>query len=777
MEKLYASDISIFKSIKTKLLFSFLLLALMPLSIALWISYKSSSDSVHKTIQNELKYSSPLSVKFIRNWFEYRTKDISNLSKSDNTVLLMDALNNDYVNSTKTLKVYTQSTAYTELVNKHKDFYILYSHTYHYVHDIFLIDLKGNILFSMLKESDFSTNLLNGPYATSRFATSFAQVLRDKKIHFSDLQRYAPSDNKIFGFMSAPILDSKNELIGVLSIQIKPDKILENFQTQNVVREGMSHYLIGKDGILRSPITTEKEILVRKINTKQVESYLTQPDHPKDDDNIMIYAGPNGKKVVGIHHDMNILGVDWALITEMDDKVILASTQILAKQLLTVMAISTLLIILTAWYIANKITLPLQKLSSATLSVAKGEEHSTQEPYDYDNDEIGRLAASFNKMFEQLKERSIEIHQALHALKEQKLALDAHAIVSITDVKGSITFVNQKFINISGYNKGELLGKNLRLLSSEQHDREFWQEMYYVITHKGIWHNEVCNRAKDGHLYWVETTILPFLNEKGEAESYISISTDITDRKIKEKQLVQQSHLAQMGEMISMIAHQWRQPLSAISAVAIQMRLAIELDKFQFSSEEESKRFSTFFNKEIGDIDNYVATLSTTIDDFRNFYKPGKLPVKTTIEQPVNKALKIMQASISKHGIELKKELKSTRRLLVFDSEMMQVMLNIFKNSLDNFIERQTLDPAITITTQDSENSVELKICDNGGGIPEEIISKVFEPYFSTKNDKNGTGLGLYMSKTIIEEHHQGTLDVENQDGGVCFTIRLDITP
>ena len=109
----------------------------------------------------------------------------------------------------------------------------------------------------------------------------------------------------------------------------------------------------------------------------------------------------------------------------------------------------------------------------------------------------------------------------------------------------------------------------------------------------------------------------------------------------------------------------------------------------------------------------------------------------------------------------------------LYDSELMQVFLNIIKNSQDNFTEKNMPNGQITIQTLDVQNGVLVEICDNSGGIPEDIISKIFDPYFSTKDEKNGTGLGLYMSKTIIQEHHNGILKVENRDNGACFTITL----
>ena len=125
--------------------------------------------------------------------------------------------------------------------------------------------------------------------------------------------------------------------------------------------------------------------------------------------------------------------------------------------------------------------------------------------------------------------------------------------------------------------------------------------------------------------------------------------------------------------------------------------------------------------------------------------------------------------AVKNNSIEIVSDFQSQEKIPMYENEMMQVILNIFKNAQDNFNEKKVKNPKIEIRTKDKL----LYITDNGGGISNDIIEKIFDPYFSTKDEKNGTGLGLYMSKTIVEEHHEATLTVENVDGGVCFSIDL----
>lgn len=239
----------------------------------------------------------------------------------------------------------------------------------------------------------------------------------------------------------------------------------------------------------------------------------------------------------------------------------------------------------------------------------------------------------------------------------------------------------------------------------------------------------------------------------------------------KDNYIISQSHLATMGEMISMIAHQWRQPLSAISAKMINLGIKFELDDFDLNKASEQDRCILFINETRDGVNSLISTLSNTIDDFRNFYKPDKVFTLSSLENIVKKSINIMSSSFKENNTNIVLACTSVNsKIHMHESEMSQVVLNIFKNSQDNFIEKNIENAEIKI---DINNNI-LKIHDNGGGVPETIMESIFDPYFSTKDEMNGTGLGLYMSKTIVEKHHNGKLHVKNEENGACFVIELN---
>ena len=258
--------------------------------------------------------------------------------------------------------------------------------------------------------------------------------------------------------------------------------------------------------------------------------------------------------------------------------------------------------------------------------------------------------------------------------------------------------------------------------------------------------------------------------QKGKRLRIITMQ-DLTQIQQKERLLLQQSRMAQMGEMLSMIAHQWRQPLGAISSAIFGIQTKLATGKYD--NQESNEELYQFLDKKHKRINEYVQFLSTTIDDFRNFFKPDKKKELVTFETPIGRALMIVEGSLTSKGIDVAYTFNVNEKVKMFQNEIMQVILNIVKNSEDNFLERSIQSPKIRIETNKMPSHYEIIISDNGGGIPEHIIGNVFDPYFSTKDEKNGTGLGLYMSKMMIEEHSGGLLQVENTKEGAAFSILI----
>ena len=235
----------------------------------------------------------------------------------------------------------------------------------------------------------------------------------------------------------------------------------------------------------------------------------------------------------------------------------------------------------------------------------------------------------------------------------------------------------------------------------------------------------------------------------------------IFEKKEKEKMYVHQSKLASMGEMINNIAHQWRQPLSHISYINMNLQLASD-------DNDLSKKY---LEEKLEESNNQLDFMSKTIDNFKDFYKLSKIKEEFFISMAVQKAIDIIHPSLVSSNIKIKYIIKSDKKIKAIENEYSQVLLNLLKNAKDALVLNKITDPLITVIVDTKENKSCLSVSDNAGGINPNIIEKIFEPYFTTK--QNSSGIGLYMSKMIIETHFSGELSVSNDLEGARFCIEV----
>ena len=240
------------------------------------------------------------------------------------------------------------------------------------------------------------------------------------------------------------------------------------------------------------------------------------------------------------------------------------------------------------------------------------------------------------------------------------------------------------------------------------------------------------------------------------------VFVDVSERKqLEEEHRAHMKHV-HMGEMISMIAHQWRQPLTAITTASSTLQMKMILEKYDKAE----------FQNTLKNIDAYAVHLSNTIDDFRNLFRLNRSAASFKASDLLDRTLSFHENVFESNNIVIKKIVDTDAEIISFENELMQVLLNILNNAVDALNENSAVNPTIIITLNEVKDKIMICIEDNAGGVPEKVIAKIFEPYFSTKS-KNGTGLGLYMSKMIIENLCKGSLDFENTGLGAKFTLLL----
>ncbi len=364
--------------------------------------------------------------------------------------------------------------------------------------------------------------------------------------------------------------------------------------------------------------------------------------------------------------------------------------------------------------------------------------------------------------------------------KLQTIIEEADSGIAVMDIEGNFLEVNHVYFDLFGYTKEELLHLNCLELAKDKYASKDILEKAKKDG-KISKYPKKCIKKDSSEIY--VTLSLSLLPSKQEFVVVINsmedtirleelnknlwdkVREEVSKNREKEKTMLHQSRLAQMGEMISMIAHQWRQPLSAITATCADLEAKIILNRYE----------KDLFKDKLHNISEYSQHLSKTIDDFRDFYKSNKQKQTVLPEDIFNSALNIVGASIKNKNIEIKKEFIYNETIVSYPNELKQVALNLIKNAEDVLLERKIKNPVIILKIFNCKRYVHFTVGDNAGGVPEDIMEKIFDPYFTTKEKLDGTGLGLYMSKIIIREHCKGLIEVTNSNVGAVFSIKIPL--
>ncbi|MCF6281906.1 MAG: ATP-binding protein [Candidatus Polarisedimenticolaceae bacterium] len=780
------------RSLSRTLLFWFLFMALLPLSLTAWISYQQTIDSLITSAQEQLTQDAQRNADFIQNWFDYRFMDLSNQAENRRNTQFLTTLIEGLAESGKNPINFTKSFAWAQIVDTPQQDLINLHHTYDYIDDILLIDNSGNILFTIKHESDLGENLFSGPLSNSLFANSVKATKTSGKMRFSDLEYYPPS-LKVAGFITAVMLDEQGEKIGVFAIQLHLERI--NQLLHNSSNTNLHHYLIGEDHRLRTPIVehSTETILAREIDTEQTTLWQQEhgvgslrKQHPDDEvEPAFVYQGPMGVQVIGIHQTVRLPGTNWAMISEINREAALASAKKLNAISLLLFLLTGTLVSALALYQSRHITQPIIQLANASMAVAAGE--GDKQVIIDSNNEIGRLADAFNHMLvmRQVQEHVIEqgnreTEKALKKLAEQKSAFDQHSIIAITDVHGTITSTNHKFTEISGYSHTELIGQNHRMLNSGFHETSFFKAMYKTIGAGDVWHGQICNRAKDGRLYWVDTTIVPFMGQNGKPKSYIAIRTDITEQKSGELTLQHAVKSAETAnhaksEFLANMSHEIRTPMNGIIGMT-NLLLDTSLDSDQ--------------QLQAGTIKQSADALLNIINDILDFSKieAGKLALELLdfdLNTMLNDLSSTLTFRIKEKGLALTCSAESIgNHWYKGDSgRIRQVLTNLVGNAI-KFTEQGEINIHCQQLDSPLEGAVLLhfSVTDSGIGLTPEQQNKLFERFTqadsSTTRKFGGTGLGLAISKQLVNLMG-GEIGVESKTGEgstFWFTIRLEQT-
>ena len=355
--------------------------------------------------------------------------------------------------------------------------------------------------------------------------------------------------------------------------------------------------------------------------------------------------------------------------------------------------------------------------------------------------------------------------------EQYKKAIESSNIVSRTDIHGIITFVNDEFCRISGYSREELIGRDHNIVRHPDVPAETFKRLWDAVLAKQTYHSTVKNLAKDGGTFYVNTTITPILDANGEIDEFIAIRYDVTKEmelqlQLQEKQemLLWQSRFASLGQMMANIAHQWRQPLTELNLLLYNLKKAsLDHNHDEVLSLHRDTR-------------QVIQSMSQTIDDFQNFFKPGKEKEPFCPHDSLENALALLSNVLQKEHIQFTQHIDPSIVVLGIQNELTQVLVNLLQNARDALTIREIAERHIIVIVSQKDDHAIISVEDNAGGVPEAVKGQIFEPYFTTKHASQGTGLGLFMSKVIVEKSLLGSLALTPGIDGARFEITIPMT-
>jgi len=344
--------------------------------------------------------------------------------------------------------------------------------------------------------------------------------------------------------------------------------------------------------------------------------------------------------------------------------------------------------------------------------------------------------------------------ESLKGLDEFRYALDQAAIVATTDQRGIITYVNDKFCEISKYTRDELVGQDHRIVNSAYHPKEFMRDLWRTIASGRVWRGEIRNRAKDGSVYWVDTTIVPFLDGRGKPRQYLAIRSDITARKHAEAQLRQQSALTHLGQLAAVVAHEVRNPLAGLRA----------------SLQVLDGRLAQPGNRDV------IAAMIQRIDDLNEkvedllLYARPKAPRMQAVDVAALARDVAISARVATGNTGASIAVRGEATAYA-DADMLRAaLLNLAMNAC-----QAGTGDAVDIEVATAGKVCRIAIHDRGQGIPPDVRERVFEPFFTTR--AGGTGLGLAIVKRLLELQDGAIALKDRVGGGTTAEVTVPLAP
>jgi len=709
----------------------------------------------------------------IEDYIHNKIHHLIEVSQTSQTALAMQKMNTIFEQGVK-------SSAYRDMdANFRPMFQTIREHSHYY--DIFLINVSGDIVFTVVHESDFGTNLRTGPYRNSGLADAFENSLILLSATNSSFAYYAPSQEPA-AFFAVPIIRN-GQILGVLAFQLNTDafyKVAENLFGLGESGEVIMGMDAGDKVIITAPTRHNPDAAFKRTISRSQS--LARP----------IREATQGETGQGIMLDLRGIEViaawdylpslNWGLVVKINQDEALAGLDKIRNGLTLAMAVILLLVLGAVAWRANRVIRPLTRLSRITSNIAKGERFDIDAPTDTAVTEINLLSASFNHMSQEIlayqnkledkvKSRTAELSRLKTAIEQTR------DIVMITDRDAIIEYVNPAFEKISGYSAKEALGRRAVLIKSGEMSQAFYKQMWDTILAGHNWQADFINRNKAGELYEVEQVISPIKNDDGNITGFVSVQRDITDEKQQQERLEHTQRLESLGVLAGGIAHDFNNLLTAILGNAGLARRR---------TPDDSPITANL--KHIEDASERAADLCKQMLAYSGKGKFVVIPIN--LSALITDITKLLSISITKN-VSLRTDLDDALPAIEADkAQMQQVIMNLVINASEAIAEDRGGNIVIHTGVMDVDTPylqtthiddplpagryVFMEISDDGCGMDNDTRKKLFDPFFTTKFAGRGLGMSAILG---IVRGHNGAIKVYSEVGkGTTFKVLFPMT-
>ncbi len=757
---------SILLSINSKIIALSLILSLAALITVSIMSFIAANNLLKERVEDQLTSESTGRGAAIKSLIETRIQQIRLLGTNGIIQnIILQLYQNKTIDSNKVLQVYQEDfqreiESFQKVLGKSA-----------ILENVKVIGVNGNVLIST-DPSEIGKNYSDKLELRHGLAEPFV---------YFDLK-----DNKRKTIVAVPVPNIDNteasNPVGVIIATMDTHAFDEILLNRKGLGETGEVYLVNED----KKMISESRFIENAAFRQTVDTLPVKECFEKGKEINTIYKDYRNIPIVGFSYCAKDLGL--ALLAEIDEAEIFKPIAQLKNQIIVISIVISSIFVAIAFYVSRTISKPITKLRNAVNRISKGD-------YNYrvdikSSDEIGHLAHQFDEMRKNVLETNMNLNKLVKErtkeLTDMRNALDATAIVLVTDRNGRITKINQKFIEISKYYEKELIGDNPRIVKSGYHPTEFFEQMWKTILHGKIFEGEIKNKAKDGTYYWVKTTIVPFLDENRQPKQYIAIQNDITDlknieyelqealKRDKESAEIIKRHVEELkrtnielrrkdklkDEFLSMTSHELKTPLTPIIGwcgalktpkilghLAPQQRTAVET--IESNAVKLEKMISDMLDAqklELNELKFVVGEVQVDLlfnkikKDFEPLLKEKNIQFTISAEAP---------------GIRLQSD----------EARILQVLSALLYNSID-FVPKT--GGRINVTAETRANNIVFCVRDNGPGISKDKQEFLFKKFYqvdtSLTRKHGGTGLGLAISKGIVTQLG-GTIWVETEEG------------